>query len=120
MASDVETETGSVESHAAAVHAAKKKEKQSIKCVVWDLDNTVWDGTLLEDSEVTLRPHVVHLLKALDERGILHSIASRNDHAAAMAKLVDFGIADYFLYPQINWNSKASSVGQIAQDLNIG
>ena len=107
-------------SHAAAVHAAKKKEKQSIKCVVWDLDNTVWDGILLEDSEVKLRPHVVHLLKTLDERGILHSIASRNDHATAMAKLKEFGIEEYFLYPQINWNSKASSVTQIAKDINIG
>jgi FkbH-like protein len=94
--------------------------KQSIKCVVWDLDNTVWDGILLEDTEVTLRPHVVHLLKTLDERGILHSIASRNDHGTAMAKLRDFGIEEYFLYPQINWNSKASSVAQIAEDINIG
>jgi FkbH-like protein len=94
--------------------------KQSIKCVVWDLDNTVWDGILLEDAEVTLRPHVVHLLKTLDERGILHSIASRNDHDTAMAKLRDFGIEEYFLYPQINWNSKASSVAQIAKDINIG
>ena len=107
-------------SHAAAVHAEKKKEKQSIKCVVWDLDNTVWDGILLEDSEVTLRPHVVHILKTLDERGILHSIASRNDHDVAMAKLKEFGIDEYFLYPQINWNSKAASVAQIAQDINIG
>jgi FkbH-like protein len=110
-------ETGS---HAAAVHAAKKKEKKSIKCVVWDLDNTVWDGILLEDPEVRLRPHVVHLLKTLDERGILHSIASRNDHALAMAKLVEFGIDEYFLYPQINWNSKAASIAQIASDVNIG
>ncbi len=107
-------------SHAAAVHAAKKKEKQSIKCVVWDLDNTVWDGILLEDGDVTLRPHVVHILKTLDERGILHSIASRNDHGAAMAKLKEFGIDEYFLYPQINWNSKAASITQIAQDINIG
>lgn len=106
--------------HAAAVHAAKKREKQSIKCVVWDLDNTVWDGILLEDTEVVLRPHVVHILKTLDERGILHSIASRNDHEVAMAKLRDFGIGEYFLYPQINWNSKAASITQIAQDLNIG
>ena len=94
--------------------------KQSIKCVVWDLDNTVWDGILLEDREVTLRPHVVHILKTLDERGILHSIASRNDHGTAMAKLQEFGIDEYFLYPQINWNSKAASVGQIAKDINIG
>jgi FkbH-like protein len=94
--------------------------KQSIKCVVWDLDNTVWDGILLEDTQVTLRPHVVEILKTLDARGILHSIASRNDHATAMAKLKEFGIDEYFLYPQINWNSKGSSVGQIAQDINIG
>ncbi len=106
--------------HADAVRAAKKKEKQAIKCVVWDLDDTVWDGILLEDREVKLRPHVVHLLKTLDERGILHSIASRNDHDTAMAKLKEFGIDEYFLYPQINWNSKASSVAQIAQDINIG
>jgi FkbH-like protein len=94
--------------------------KQSIKCVVWDLDNTIWDGILLEDTEVTLRPHVVETLRILDERGILHSIASRNDHGTAMAKLKEFGIEEYFLYPQINWNSKASSVGQIAKDINIG
>lgn len=107
-------------SHAAAVHAEKKKQKQAIKCVVWDLDNTVWDGVLLEDPQVTLRPHVVEILKTLDERGILHSIASRNDHATALAKLKEFGIDEYFLYPQINWNSKAASVSQIAQDLNLG
>jgi FkbH-like protein len=104
----------------AAVMAEKKKEKQSIKCVVWDLDNTVWDGILLEDPEVRLRPHVVKILKTLDERGILQSIASRNDHDTALAKLREFGIEEYFLYPQINWNSKAASIGQIAKDINIG
>ena len=98
----------------------KKKEKQSIKCVVWDLDNTVWDGILLEDREVVLRPQVVEILKTLDERGILCSVASRNDHGLAMAKLEEFGIAEYFLYPQINWNPKSGSVAQIAQDINIG
>ena len=91
----------------------------AVKCVVWDLDNTVWDGILLEDSEVRLRPQVPHILKTLDERGILLSIASRNDRDAAMAKLREMGLDDYFLYPQINWNSKASSVAQIAKDLNL-
>jgi len=102
------------------VDAAKKKEKQSIKCVVWDLDDTVWDGILLEDREVTLRPHVVHILETLDGRGILHSIASRNDRDLALAKLKEFGLDEYFLYPQINWGSKAASIARIAQDLNIG
>ena len=95
-------------------------DKKSIKCVVWDLDNTVWDGILLEDPEVRLRPHVVEILKTLDERGILHSIASRNDHDTALAKLQELGIEEYFLYPQINWNSKAASIAQIASDINIG
>jgi FkbH-like protein len=91
----------------------------AVKCVVWDLDNTIWDGVLLEDSEVRLRPIVPHILKTLDERGILLSIASRNDHDTAFAKLRELGLDDYFLYPQINWNSKAASVAQIAKDLNL-
>ncbi len=99
---------------------AGKKKKQTIKCLVWDLDHTVWDGILLEDPQVTLRPQVGEILKTLDERGILHSIASRNDHDAAISKLAELGLADYFLYPQINWGSKAASIAQIAADINIG
>ncbi|MGQ5640568.1 MULTISPECIES: HAD-IIIC family phosphatase [unclassified Streptomyces] len=96
------------------------KSTQTVKCVVWDLDNTVWDGVLLEDGDVTLRPAVVEVIRTLDERGILHSIASRNDHEAAMAKLEEFGIAEYFLYPQINWGNKSESVKSVAEAINIG
>src|SRR5947199_2150940 len=91
----------------------------AVKCVVWDLDDTIWDGVLLEDPEVRLRPQVIHILRTLDERGILHSIASRNDPGLAMAKLRELGLDDYFLYPRINWNSKADSLARIAQDLNL-
>ncbi|MEV5880466.1 HAD-IIIC family phosphatase [Streptomyces sp. NPDC052101] len=96
------------------------KSAQTVKCVVWDLDNTVWDGVLLEDGDVTLRPAVVEVIRTLDERGILHSIASRNDHEAAMAKLEEFGLAEYFLYPQINWGNKSDSVRAVAEAINIG
>ncbi len=94
--------------------------RQSIKCVVWDLDNTLWDGILLEDSEVAVRSDTVAVIKALDSRGILNSIASKNDHESALAKLQQSGLSEYFLYPQINWNSKASSLREIARLLNIG
>ena len=60
--------------------------------------------------EVSLRPEVPGILRALDERGILHSIASRNDRAIAMEKLREFGLAEYFLWPQINWNPKSDSI----------
>lgn len=96
------------------------KKRPTVKCVVWDLDNTLWDGVLLEDENVTLRPAVVEVIKTLDSRGILHSIASKNDHATAMRKLEQFGLKDYFLYPQINWNPKSSSIQEIAKAINIG
>jgi FkbH-like protein len=93
---------------------------KTVKCVVWDLDHTVWNGILLEDDHVELRPGVREILRELDERGILQSIASRNDHDRAMARLEALGIADYFLYPHINWNAKGQNVAAIATALNIG
>jgi FkbH-like protein len=90
-----------------------------VKCVIWDLDNTVWDGVLLEDPRVRPRPEVIEVIRTLDARGILNSIASRNDLAAARAKLDELGLGDLFLYPQINWGSKAESVATIAQRLNL-
>ena len=98
---------------------ANQDRKRSVKCVVWDLDNTLWDGILLEDKTVRLRQRVTEIIKTLDERGILHSIASRNDPQAALAKLSELKLQDYFLYQQINWNSKASSLESIASAIGI-
>jgi FkbH-like protein len=105
-----------------------KPEKQSnqqdsqktIKCVVWDLDNTLWKGVLLEDDRVYLKSNVIDIIKTLDNRGILQSIASKNERTKAIAKLTELGLQEFFLYPQINWNSKASSIKKIAESINIG
>jgi len=98
----------------------KEISRPKVKCVVWDLDNTIWDGTLLEDEKVTLKPRMRELLETLDRRGILHSIASRNDRDLAMEKLREFGIAEYFLYPEIRWDAKSVSLSKIQKNLNIG
>lgn len=90
------------------------------KCLIWDLDNTLWEGTLLEGGEVKLKDGLLEVLKELDRRGILLSIASKNEYSDAMAKLKEFGIEEYFLYPQIGWNSKSDSIAAIAKALNIG
>ena len=92
----------------------------TIKCVIWDLDNTLWQGTLLEDDVVTLHPDARRVIQTLDERGILQSIASRNESDLALQKLRDFGLDEFFLYPRIDWNAKAESVRAIARSLNIG
>ncbi|MDT5272452.1 MAG: hypothetical protein QOH49_4638 [Acidobacteriota bacterium] len=98
----------------------QQAEPKLVKCVVWDLDNTIWEGVLLEDGEVSLRPNVPDIIRELDGRGILQSVASKNDYDQAMARLKELGLWDYFLYPQINWNSKATSIESIARSLNIG
>ncbi|MFN6479639.1 HAD-IIIC family phosphatase [Nostoc sp. DedQUE07] len=102
------------------ISSDRQVDKKTIKCVVWDLDNTLWDGVLLEDDCVYLFPDVIDIIKTLDSRGILQSIASKNDYAKAMEKIQEFGLHEYFLYPQINWNSKSSSIQEIAKSLNIG
>ena len=92
------------------------------KCVVWDLDNTLWDGTLVEDGAdgVRLRDGIVDVIKELDARGILQSVASKNNREDVLARLDAFGLADYFLYPQVHWQPKSGSIAAIAQALNIG
>jgi len=106
------------------VNFAKKpvtaNDVKKVKCMVWDLDNTLWKGILVEGDEVVVRPEIGPLLKHLDERGILLSIASKNDHTSAWQKLQQLGLSEYFLYPQINWAPKHLNIKTIAEQLNIG
>lgn len=102
---------------------SSQKPAEKVKCVVWDLDNTLWDGILIEhdkEEPLKLKDGVNELIKKLDERGIIQSIASKNDFEPAMEMLKKIGIDDYFIYPQIHWNAKSDSINQIAADLNIG
>jgi FkbH-like protein len=103
---------------AAAQGAAQRK----IKCVVWDLDHTLWDGVLLETGPagLKLKDGLRYLLEELDRRGILLSIASKNSEEDARKMLEQLGLWHLFLAPQINWQPKSASLQQIAQKLNLG
>lgn len=90
-----------------------------IKCLVWDLDQTLWAGTLMENRDCRLRPGVRDILRELDCRGILLSIASANEEYVALTHLRKKRIAHLFLHPQICWGNKVSSIQQIAKSLNL-
>ncbi|MDQ2086504.1 HAD-IIIC family phosphatase [Herbivorax sp. ANBcel31] len=90
-----------------------------IKCLVWDLDDTLWEGTLREDRDVVFDKVKKSIIKKIDERGILQSIASRNDLQQAQEKLKELEILEYFFYPQCHWGSKVESIKLIANKLNI-
>jgi FkbH-like protein len=100
---------------------ASAKPAAKVKVVAWDLDNTLWEGTLLEDGPeaCALRPGVVELIKALDARGVLQTLVSKNDYDEAWSLVSSRNLADYFLYPAIHWGQKSESLRQIAERLNL-
>lgn len=120
MSGDNDFAASGSQSRTANAVLTERPKRGRIKCIIWDLDNTLWDGVLLEDSAIAVRPWVVAHIRRLDKMGVLHSIASKNDRETVLAKLRALGLADLFLFPQINWNAKSSSIRLIATALNLG
>jgi FkbH-like protein len=95
-------------------------KKQKIKLLIWDLDNTLWNGILTEDNVTGLNEKVKDTILELDRRGILMSISSKNNFDQAFQKLEEFQLAEYFIYPAINWNPKSANIKDIIKAVNIG
>ncbi|RII13769.1 hypothetical protein DSC45_22710 [Streptomyces sp. YIM 130001] len=92
----------------------------TVKCLVWDLDDTLWDGVVLEGDSPEPFPGAVATLRTLDRRGILHAAASRGEHSVTGRHLDEHGLADWFCAVRIGWGAKSESVRRIAETLNIG
>jgi FkbH-like protein len=114
--------SGSFETSPTDPSQTKTEASKSIKVMVWDLDHTVWDGVLVEDGAdaITLKPGVADIIKTLDSRGIVNSVASKNDPEPALAALKRFGLAEYVVFPQIGWHPKSQSLRKIIADFNVG
>ena len=105
------------------VHARTHlRPADKVKCVVWDLDGTLWEGTLAEDGPdaVSPRREVMEMIRRLDERGIVQSVASKNDHEKAWQKITSLGLEEHLLFPAINWEPKSRNIPTIAKRFNIG
>ena len=92
-----------------------------VKCVAWDLDNTLWDGVIGDDGPegVKMKDESVALIRKLDEMGVIQTIVSKNTFDIAWNKLQTIDLDQYFLYPAINWGRKSQSLVAIAKHLNI-
>jgi FkbH-like protein len=91
-----------------------------VKCLVWDLDDTLWDGVVLEGDHPRPFDIAVRTLRTLDRRGILHAVASRGDHDTAARHLAAHGLDDLFCVVDVGWGRKSAAVHRIAGTLNIG
>lgn len=89
-----------------------------IKLVLWDLDDTFWQGTLSEGEVVAVPAHIA-LVKALTERGIVNSICSKNDREPVLQQLEQMGVADYFVFASINWEPKGARIKALIADMKL-
>ena len=105
------------------------------KCLVVDLDNTLWGGVVGEDGVGGIKIGIgdpegeaffefQQVIRSLKERGILLAVCSKNNFNDAMdvfesRKDMPLGVED-FSSMQINWETKCHNLERIAADLNIG
>lgn len=104
------------------------------KCLVLDLDNTLWGGVLGEEGMDGIQiggdyPGKAFLyfqeaLKELSKNGVILTICSKNneeDVLEAWDKNPFLVLKkEHFATYRINWNDKASNIQEIAKELNIG
>lgn len=89
-----------------------------IKVVIWDLDNTFWDGIITE-GEIQAVHKNIDLIKALSSHGIVNSICSKNNFDECKRKLIELGVWEYFVFPSIDWTPKTNRVLQIIEHMNL-
>ena len=77
----------------------------SVKLIIWDLDDTFWSGTLSEGGAI-LPDENAALVRDLTDCGIINSICSKNEFEPTKQHLQDLGVWDLFVFPSINWDSK--------------
>jgi len=115
-------------------HVLHTLDTRERKCLVLDLDNTLWGGILGEDGPEGIRiggdyPGNAFLLfqqqiLALSERGVILAVCSKNNEAdvlnvwktnpyLALRK-------EHFAATRINWNNKADNLRELAEELNLG
>jgi FkbH-like protein len=89
-----------------------------LKLVIWDLDETLWQGTLSE-GEVELIGAHAEIVRELNRRGIVNSICSKNDFATARRRLEEESLWEEFVFPSIEWTPKGGRVAQIIEDMQL-
>lgn len=90
----------------------------SVKLVIWDLDETFWQGTLSEEGIVPVQAHI-DMIRTLVDRGIMCSICSKNDFAQGKEALERLGIWDLFVFPHIAWSPKGQAIAQMIEEMGL-
>lgn len=119
--------------HVCRILAAKLGKSR--RCLIMDLDNTLWGGVIGDDglngiligngdptAEAYL--HVQRTVLALHDRGIVLAVSSKNEETTARHPFLehpDMLLREHHLAVfQANWSDKASNIRAIAETLSLG
>jgi len=108
---------------------------KSKKVLIFDCDNTLWNGILGEDGFENIEMstnskkgvyfnEVQKIAISLNKKGVLLGLCSKNneiDVQNVIDKHPDFQIGNNsIIIKKINWLDKASNIKEIAEELNVG
>lgn len=106
-----------------------KYPKSPKKCIVFDLDNTLWGGvvgeeniTLSNEGKGAIYQDFQRNIKKLKNLGILLAINSKNNYSDAIKGLTHNASIlkpDDFIIIKANWENKNTNIQLIAKELNI-
>lgn len=89
------------------------------KLIVWDLDDTLWNGTLAEGDSLEPIESRIEAIRTLNEQGVVHSICSKNDPNSAKEYLQSIGMWDQFVFPDISFEPKGFRVKRIVENMQL-
>jgi FkbH-like protein len=108
---------------------------RSRRCLVLDLDNTMWGGVIGDDGLAGIKLaqgdatgeaylELQRYVLALRERGVVLAVSSKNDDAVARAPFRDHPEMlikeSHLAVFQANWNDKPTNLTAIARELSLG
>ena len=107
---------------------------RAVKCIVLDLDNTLWGGVIGDDGVdgIALSAHgdgesfyeFQSFLRELQKRGILLAVCSKNNPENALKPFLEHSEMvlrrEHISVFVANWEDKAQNIRSIREKLNIG
>jgi len=86
---------------------------EPVRLVVWDLDDTLWRGTLDDVGVIEHIEENYELIRELNRRGIMNSVCSKNSFENAREVLEEQGIWNELVFPSIDWSPKGARLVEL-------
>ena len=93
-------------------------DASKIKLIIWDLDETFWNGTISEQKVAPVK-QACDLVLLSSKKGIVNSICSKNDEKPCIDKLKEWDLDKYFVFNSINWEPKGQRIKDTVESMNL-